>query len=159
MNGTIRTMSDDLRFFRKVRITPTCWEWTAGKIANGGYGQIYFGGRPHVAHRVALKIFGIPLPDGMLVDHICRNRSCVNPRHLRVVTPRQNTMENSDGIAAKNGAKTHCKHGHPFNEENTAWHKVPCKTKSHSHIRRVCMECDRIRCRRKYNSRTNKTQK
>jgi hypothetical protein len=67
---------------------------------------------------VALLLGGLALPDGMVVDHTCRNRKCVNPNHLRLVSNRTNLIENSEAIAAKNRAKTHCSHGHSLAGEN-----------------------------------------
>lgn len=90
-----------------------CWLWT--KFANrAGYGQSYMNGRLVYAHRMAWTLYRGPIPEGMFLDHICRVRSCVNPDHLRVVTTRINTIENSLGPSAKNAAKTHCPNGHPL---------------------------------------------
>lgn len=84
------------RFWSKVDKTGDCWEWIAGKDPRG-YGRISFtsGGRsvPHLAHRCSyLEHFGY-LPN--VVDHICRNTSCVNPKHLREATQKQNAENTS----------------------------------------------------------------
>ena len=106
------------RFITKVRVIPCggCWEWTAS-LQPTGYGQINSGGDAPTmlyAHRVSWELFIGPIPEGMWIDHMCRNRLCVNPQHLRVVTPRQNTIENSRSVPAARAAQTTCSRGHPF---------------------------------------------
>lgn len=95
-----------------------CWNWTGCR--SQGYGQIREGGRGSrmlAAHRVSHEIFIGPIPDGLQVDHLCRNTLCVNPEHLEAVTGRENTMRGAT-ITARNAAKTHCAHGHPFSGAN-----------------------------------------
>lgn len=87
-------------FWSKVDKTGTCWNWTSHKT-HGGYGHFCIGGGLRVAHRVAYEWAIGPIPAGMQLDHTCRNRGCVNPDHLRVVTNKQNS-ENRDGPAANN---------------------------------------------------------
>ena len=70
----------------------------------------------------------------MVLDHLCKNKSCVNPQHLEVVTNTENVMR-ADGVCALNAKKTHCKHGHEFTELNTYRTKVG----------RVCKQCLRDR--------------
>ena len=95
-----------------------CWRWT-GFIDDGGYGSMSAGPSKVRVHRIAWELFRGIAFDGLLIDHRCRNRWCANPFHLRLVTPRVNTLENNDCPSAKNARKTHCKHGHPFDEANT----------------------------------------
>lgn len=110
------------RFWSKVRKTSTCWLWTDPPNA-GGYGLFYVrtehGHRNLRAHRIAFVLAGGDLPSGLVVDHICRNRTCVNPEHLRAVTPRENTLVGLSPTA-DNARKTHCIRGHEFTPENTA---------------------------------------
>lgn len=87
-------------------------------IDRDGYGITYYKGKVFKAHRMAYAENGGTLIKGMVIDHICKNRSCINPAHLRQVTPRQNVLENSDGLAAKNKAKTHCSKGHLLTPDN-----------------------------------------
>ncbi|SMX79485.1 HNH endonuclease [Brevibacterium casei CIP 102111] len=77
------------RFWEKVEKTGSCWNWTGAKRA--GYGKFSpSAGKQVTAHRYALKLHGSPAPEGMDVDHICGNRACVNPDHLRITTRKQN---------------------------------------------------------------------
>lgn len=107
-----------------------------------GYGRIRFKGRHMLAHRAALAIAGIVVPDGMEVDHLCRNRICVNPAHLEVVTHRENGMRGFS-FAAENARKTHCNHGHPLSGAN-----LRISTSGE----RVCKACVRRR-RKEYKAR------
>lgn len=93
-----------------------CWQWIASKD-KWGYGKFHLG-KDTLAHRVSYKHFVGPLPDDLEIDHLCRNRSCVNPQHMEPVTKRENTLR---GIApsAINARKTHCQNGHKFTSQNT----------------------------------------
>src|SRR5271166_2588383 len=87
-----------------------CWLWIGA--LRGSYGIFRpTPDRKESAHRLSYKQWRGPIPEGLVIDHICRQRVCVNPDHLRVVTKRQNTLENSDSLQAKNAVKTHCKRG------------------------------------------------
>lgn len=77
------------RYWAKVEKTGTCWNWVAGKTSNG-YGLFKFDGTTQVAHRLAYVATHGPIPKGMQIDHMCHNRGCVRPDHLRVVTAKQN---------------------------------------------------------------------
>lgn len=68
-----------------------CWVW-AGRMNRNDYGRIYHEGDERMAHRVAYEAFKGPIPDGMLLDHLCRTRCCVNPNHLEPVTHSENTL-------------------------------------------------------------------
>ena len=85
-----------------------------------GYGLIWHEDRVQSVHLVSLAIHGVEVPEGMVADHQCRNRCCVNPAHLRIVTPAVNALENNDSVFAINSRKTHCIHGHPLYGENLA---------------------------------------
>lgn len=82
------------RFWAKVVQGPGCWEWTASRV--GGHGRLGEKGRTLYAHRISYEIANGPIPDGLEIDHMCHNRGCVNPGHLRTVTPKQNN-ENRAG--------------------------------------------------------------
>lgn len=94
-----------------------CWLWTRGMAK--GYGHFSVIGQPHIgAHVWAYRTMVGPIPNGLEIDHLCRVRHCVNPTHLEPVTKRENVLR-GEGIAAKNARQTHCKNGHPFDDENT----------------------------------------
>lgn len=128
------------RFWRYVAKTDTCWNWT-GAISSG-YGVFVVDQRPTKAvrsHRYSYELAHGPIPDGLTIDHLCRNKRCVNPDHLEAVTMRVNVLRNS-GPSARNAIATHCIHGHPFDAENTY-----IKPDG----RRRCRACERDRMRAK----------
>jgi hypothetical protein len=92
--------STEDRFWAKVDKTETCWNWT-GSTTNGGYGMFKMGASPKVAHRISYTYANGEIPDGMTIDHMCHNRSCVNPDHLRIATTKENG-ENRKGASGGN---------------------------------------------------------
>jgi hypothetical protein len=118
-----------------------CWLWV-GTITGGGYGMFHSPSlkKMVMAHRWSWEAYRGPIPSGLRIDHMCRVRSCVNPDHLRVVSHRQNCVDNSLSVSAKNVVKTHCDHGHPFDSANT---KI-CQDRGRETYRRRCRECARI---------------
>ncbi len=95
-----------------------CWEWTAFTLANG-YGQFYYDGKRNgLAHRFMYETYVGEIPDGLHIDHLCRNRKCVNPAHMEAVTQQENLVRGV-GFAGVNERKTHCSNGHEFTPDNT----------------------------------------
>ena len=132
------------RFWSRVDQSGDCWQWL-GLLDHHGYGSIALMSaeidkRRWKAHRLAWQLTQGAIPEDKVLDHLCRNRACVNPSHLRVVTHRQNSVENSESLAAQNASKKLCLHGH------SDW-KVTVQS-GRTHKRRVCMTCKRERAKR-----------
>jgi hypothetical protein len=104
-----------------------------------GYHQVRFNGKRWRAHRWAWELINGPIPDGLVIDHLCSNRACVAIDHLRMVTQRENIMAGKHNI----DNRTHCNQGHPF-EGNIMVRK---------NGRRECAECNRERSRANYAKR------
>ena len=93
-----------------------CWPWL-GRLYPAGYGECHLFGEGY-AHRIAYILTRGPIPKGLQIDHLCRNRACANPEHLEAVTQRENILRGT-GASARNAVKTHCIRGHEFTPENT----------------------------------------
>lgn len=128
------------RFMRLVMPEPNsgCWIWL-GRIVHGGYGRY---ARAERAHLASLRLHGIIVPDGLVVDHKCRVRLCVNPDHLEPVTHLENMLRGNTIIRRAIEA-THCIRGHPFSGDNLYLHKG---------VRR-CRTCTREAYRRRTEKR------
>jgi hypothetical protein len=128
------------------RLLGPCWPWIGfkAKRENGVYGC--FGNSPNrdYAHRISYRFFIGPIPSSLTVDHLCRNTLCVNPNHLEAV-PRAVNVLRGNGYSGINTRKTHCIHGHLFDQINTY---IPCRTG-----RKPGRQCRQ--CRRELQGRTS----
>ena len=118
------------RFWSKVDASGDCWEWTAS-VRGAGYGQFNWEpGRIIEAHRAVWELLIGPIPDGMVIDHLCENKLCVNPDHLQVTTQRVNVTRSGLSPSGKATRRTHCPQGHPLSGVNLRMvaGKRRCKT-------------------------------
>lgn len=139
-----------IRIFSKVHVSTElfykgepCWEWT-GRLNDHGYGTIAFRRHPLSrlvirAHRFVYEHFVEPIPNGLVLDHLCRNHHCVNPVHMEIVTHCENSLR-GNGACAQHAKKTHCKYGHIFDEKNTGYTPKG----------RFCRECARQYDKKRY---------
>lgn len=122
-----RSLTPKERFFEDVVMNDGCWGWI-GPSHRLGYGRLSINRKTVWAHRYSYELFVGPIPAGMEIDHLCRTPACTNPDHLEPVTHLENMRRGAWATA------THCKHGHPFDEQNTRIDKTG---------RRDCRACNR----------------
>lgn len=113
------SIEDRIRRLSQLDPETGCWSWL-GYLNHNGYGRLNVGGKQLRAHRASYETFVGPIPDGLVIDHLCRNRACVNPEHLEPVTMQVNTERGIGGAIGRFQAdKTECANGHEFSEANT----------------------------------------
>ena len=115
-----------------------CWRWNRS-LHTGGYAQMTVDRKTTYAHRWSYETFVGPIPEELDIDHLCRVRNCVNPRHLEPVTRRENLQRSPIYVGTTQRQKTHCPQGHPYDEQNT--YRIPGRA------HRLCRECRRVRNR------------
>lgn len=107
-----------------------CWEWK--RYLTLGYGHMMVNRKMYQAHRLIFEMFIHKIPKGLVLDHLCRNRKCVNPEHLEAVTMQVNILR-GEGLAAKQARRNHCIRGHLFEKRGGI---------------RICVICMRERCKK-----------
>jgi len=115
----LRGVAPERRFWPKVDRSggsDACWPWTGARMIFG-HGSFWLGTRNVPAHRFSYERLVGPIPDGLQLDHLCRNPPCVNPAHLEPVTNRENGRRGMAGALQR--SRTHCPQGHPYDEANT----------------------------------------
>jgi hypothetical protein len=133
------------RRVEKLPEAPGCWIWMGPISKRTGYPEpISVKDKTKRVQRVAYAAFRGEVPANSSTDHLCRVKECVNPWHLEIVTTWENTKR-SGSLTARNAAKTHCRHGHEFTEDNTI-RTVDERGKPH----RQCYECIKQFNLRKY---------
>jgi hypothetical protein len=111
------TEQEAARFKSKTVETPTgCWLWQ-GPLDRDGYGSFYFRRMNRRAHRVGYFMQNGPIAQGLLINHTCRNRHCVNPQHLEAVDARTSALKDTRSPAYVNSQKTTCPKGHPYDRK------------------------------------------
>ena len=103
------------RFWAKVNKTDTCWLWTAS-TKGAGYGQYIIEGKSYLSHRLSYEMLVGSIPEGLVIDHLCKVKTCVNPEHLEAVTQYENMMRSESGAYLK--SRTHCPKNHPYSGTN-----------------------------------------
>lgn len=110
--------------------TEGCWLWL-GTITPNGYGIYHYKGTRQSAHRAVYETKVGPIPEGFVIDHLCRNRACVNPDHLEPVTQKTNVNRGNQMIL-----KTHCIRGHLRADPNLYYHRL-----KDGRLKRLCRAC------------------
>lgn len=143
MNKTTKLYKLEVRFWKYIGPMDAngCWPWV-GSVNNGGYGQFQFNGKYGMAHKYSYLLYKGDIVAPLTVDHLCRNRRCVNPSHMEIVTNKENILRGFSP-SALNSRKTQCLRGHKYSSANTYLDKLG---------HRFCRKCKRERDKTYYYS-------
>jgi hypothetical protein len=121
------------RILNRIAVQPDgCWQWT-GAIQSRGYGAARgLDQRMWKAHRLVWTLLRGPIPDDLVIDHLCLNKPCVNPDHMELVTTAENTRR---ALGVRGAPVNQCLRGHVYDDANTYWHRG----------RRYCRACMKVR--------------
>lgn len=145
MNKLVLSEKEAKNFVRKFRLMENdCWNWI-GCITKDGYGQVRLSGKGKRPYRILYEAMRGDIPDKLTLDHLCRNRACVNPDHLEAVSMHENILR-GNGFAAVNARKTYCLRGHELIKENVFKTKIK---------RRQCKRCISFLRKQKVKELTN----
>ena len=142
-----RPFADRLREVADRCGPEACWPWPGSTEGTTGYGRTpesrgHHKARVFQTHAEAWRRLRGPIPDGLVIDHLCRNRACMNPAHMEPVTLAENVMR-GEGICARRAQATHCARGHAYSPENT-------KLSAEGHRR--CIKCRNAGSLRRYHA-------
>lgn len=141
-HGVCATDREFVEARRTIDSETGCWVWVH-KVNPDGYARVKRRGKYIQVHRLSYETYVGEIPPGLVLDHTCRNRRCINPAHLEPVTNRENVLR-GDGLTARYAARTHCVNGHEFTVENT---RMSLRS-GNSPPARVCRACVAARKRR-----------
>lgn len=133
MRAMASVESRTVDFWANVEKSDGCWNWTRA-ISAAGYGVFWWLGKIRLTHRLSYEMAVGKIPDGLVLDHLCRNPKCCNPSHLEAV-PQVTNVRRGEGITNAKRSQTHCIHGHSLEDALVK-----------PGNRRDCRECNRIRC-------------
>ena len=131
------------RFWSKIQQSSGCWNWVAYKCKKG-YGNFRLNGKIRKAHRVSYELLKGIIPENLQIDHLCKNKACVNPDHLEPVTCIENLNREENNLSSVNRRKTRCPKGHEYMGYNLIKRKVDGG--------RDCRMCNNERNRRSYHN-------
>jgi hypothetical protein len=140
--GTIES-----RLFSRVKVDPEtgCHNWT-GALSNKKYGSLWKDGRMQKVHRIVWELKHGEVPNGLELDHLCRNTRCCNTSHLEVVSRSENLRRSP--LMDRHSHKTHCPQGHEYSGDNLAIRKSTgwrtCRTCMRQHNRNWRTRCEAV---------------